>query len=137
MGGKVFHDWCAPFAVLGFNGCSGNLRQGLVMSPRIFRGSALFLLPKSVLEVAHIFEVILIQLEDFRWNLSSSTSRTDCKADKRSGCCWSGNSEVGLPSEVKHISAFNLERRSQPNREPNHSRKEGFSVKDTRVICAG
>lgn len=70
----------------------------------------------SVLEVAHRFSDVLIKLEDFCWNLSSSISRTDCKEDKRSGSCWSENSKVGLPSEVKHISPFNLERRSLPNR---------------------
>lgn len=37
----------------GLNDCPGNMGSGLVKSTWIFMGSALFILPKSVLELAH------------------------------------------------------------------------------------
>lgn len=93
-----------PCMASGFNGYWGNLGRGLVLYIWVFIGSALFILPMSVLEVAHRFLGTSIKLGDFCWN-SPSISRPK---HNKSSPGLSGNSKVRSPLEAKPISLFDL-----------------------------
>lgn len=120
----------------GFNRHCGHLGSSLVRDTWIFIDSSHFILPMSVLEVAHRFWGS-IKIMEFYWTSSSSMSGTDCKERQRSGSGCSGNSELKPPSEAKHICPFNLETRSLTNGLTRTVKTAKRIVESPRVTCTG